>query len=78
MSEKLPALKPKDVIRILEKLGFQLYRQRGSHRIFVKDEYQVIVPFHNRELKQGTLYNIIKGMGLTVEEFNRLRREKVP
>ena len=75
MSEKLPALKPRNVVKILERLGFRLYRQRGSHRIFVKDKYQVVVPFHNRELKCGTLFNIIKGAGLTVEEFNRLLKE---
>jgi len=71
MSDKLPALKPREVIRILEKLGFRLYRQKGSHKIFVKDKYQVIVPFHNRELKKGTLRNIIKGTGLTVDEFKK-------
>ncbi len=71
MSDKLPALKPRDAIKILEKLGFQLYRQKGSHKIFVKDEYQVVVPFHNRELKKGTLRNIIKGTGLTVDEFKK-------
>lgn len=69
MSKELPVLRPKKVIQVLEKIGFQFYRQAGSHKIFVKDEYQVIVPFHNNDLKKGTLKNIIEGTGLTVSQF---------
>ncbi len=71
MSTKLPALRPKDVIKILNKLGFAFYRQKGSHKIFVKDIFLVVVPDHTRDLKTGTLHNIIKGTGLSVEEFIR-------
>ncbi|HQO40846.1 MAG TPA: type II toxin-antitoxin system HicA family toxin [Spirochaetota bacterium] len=69
MSQKLPALKSKDVIKIPNKIGFEFHRQKGSHKIFIKDELMVIVPDHNRDLKKGTLLNIIKGTGLSAEEF---------
>ena len=72
MSEKLPAITPKKLIKILVNLGFILYRQTGSHQIFVKDNQQVIVPYHNRDLKKGTLIQIIKGTGLSIGEFKKL------
>jgi predicted RNA binding protein YcfA (HicA-like mRNA interferase family) len=33
------------------------------------DEYQVVVPHHNRDLKKGTIMQIIKGTGLSLDEF---------
>lgn len=69
MSSHLPSLKPKDVISILNNIGFVFHRQKGSHKIFVKDDLLVVVPEHNKDLKKGTVINIIKGTGLTVEKF---------
>ncbi len=69
MSPKIPALKPYEVIRILQSIGFTFHRQKGSHKIFVKGHLLVVVPEHNRDMKKGTLLNIIKGTGLTTEEF---------
>ncbi|MBI5229852.1 MAG: type II toxin-antitoxin system HicA family toxin [Candidatus Magasanikbacteria bacterium] len=66
---KLPALKPKQVIRALEKAGFCFIRQKGSHRIYIKDDVGITIPFHNKDLKKGTLFHIIKQSGLTVEKF---------
>jgi predicted RNA binding protein YcfA (HicA-like mRNA interferase family) len=69
MSTGLPVLTPKRVVKALEKMGYVLYRQKGSHRIYVKDEKQAIVPFHGGDLKKGTLSQIIKSTGLSVSEF---------
>lgn len=69
MSSNIPILTSKEIERILRRIGFELYRQTGSHRIFVKDNYQVVVPFHNKDLKKGTIVQIIKGTGLSLEEF---------
>ncbi|MDA8082209.1 MAG: type II toxin-antitoxin system HicA family toxin [Nitrospiraceae bacterium] len=71
MSKELPSLTPKHLIRVLEKIGFEFFRQKGSHRVFVKGDRQVIVPYHSKDLKKGTLYQIIKGTGLSIEEFIR-------
>jgi predicted RNA binding protein YcfA (HicA-like mRNA interferase family) len=47
MSKKLPVLKPKEVIRLLEKLGFVEIRQKGSHKQFRHaDGRGTTVPFH--------------------------------
>ena len=69
MSGTLPSLSPKEVTSALERMGFTCCRQKGSHKIYVKDNYQVIVPFHTKDLKKGTLHQIIKGTGSSVEEF---------
>jgi len=69
MSGILPSLTPKQVATALEHMGFTCYRQKGSHKIYVKDEYQVTIPFHTKDIKKGTLHQIIKGSGATVEEF---------
>jgi len=69
MSGVIPPLSPKEVTSALERLGFNCHRQRGSHKIYVKGDHQVIVPFHTKDLKKGTLHQIIKGTGVSVEEF---------
>jgi predicted RNA binding protein YcfA (HicA-like mRNA interferase family) len=69
MSGAIPSLSPKEVTSALERLGFTCYRQKGSHKIYVKDDHQVTVPFHTKDLKKGTLHQIIKGTGVSVEEF---------
>jgi len=63
------ALTPKEVVAILERMGFEFVRQKGSHRIYVKEKRMVVVPMHGGTLKRATLMNIIKGTGLTAEEF---------
>ena len=66
---RVPALKPKQVIRVLERAGFCFTRQKGSHRLYIKDKIGVIVPYHNKDLKRKTLHHIIKQSGLSTEEF---------
>jgi predicted RNA binding protein YcfA (HicA-like mRNA interferase family) len=69
MSKKLPALKPKKVIKALERSGFQIRRITGSHYILVKGKQVTTVPYHNKDLKPGTLQSILNQAGFTVEEF---------
>ncbi len=69
---KLPALKPKEIIRVLEQVGFSFVRQKGSHRIYTKENIAIIVPYHNKDLKRGTLRKIVKQIGLTIDEFVKL------
>jgi len=66
---KIPILKPKQVVRILEKAGFKFVRQKGSHRIYVKERVGVTLAYHNKDLRRGTLKAIIKQSRMTVEEF---------
>lgn len=69
MSGILPSLTPKEAAAALERMGFVIFRQRGSHRVYVKKDLQIIVPFHSKDLKKGTLHQIIKGANATVDEF---------
>lgn len=66
---QLPSLKPRRVIQALEHAGFTFARQRGSHRIYVKGLRGVTVPYHNKDLRRGTLASIVKQSGMTVGEF---------
>ena len=71
MSARLPAMKPSEVIRILERNGFRLLRST-KHRTYVDDAdppHLVSVPYHTRDLKPKTLRSIIRQTGWTVEEF---------
>jgi predicted RNA binding protein YcfA (HicA-like mRNA interferase family) len=58
----------KEAVRALERLGFSVARQRGSHIVLRRGSTGCVVPNH-RELKVGTLSGVLKQAGLTVEEF---------
>ncbi|QLQ05374.1 MAG: type II toxin-antitoxin system HicA family toxin [Anaerolineae bacterium] len=72
---KYPVLKPREVVAILEKLGFQQVRERGSHRQFRHpDGRSTTVPFHKgRDISPILLHQIAKDIGLTVEELLKHR-----
>jgi predicted RNA binding protein YcfA (HicA-like mRNA interferase family) len=72
MSKKLPTLKPKIVLRALERSGFKVHHVTGSHYILKKNKLRVTLPYHGKDLKPGTLASIIAQAGLTVEEFLEL------
>jgi predicted RNA binding protein YcfA (HicA-like mRNA interferase family) len=59
------------VIKILEKKGFALDRSKGSHRIYLHPENRrrVVVPFHRKDLPQGTLREILRQAGIEKEEI---------
>jgi predicted RNA binding protein YcfA (HicA-like mRNA interferase family) len=67
----VPVLKPRVVIAILEKLGFAVARQRGSHKQFRHpDGRSTTVPVHGtRDISPVLLRQIAKDIGLTVDEF---------
>ena len=71
---KLPIIKPRELIRVLEKKGCILKRQTGSHRIFYYPEKQriIVVPVHAKEIKKGLLRSIIKELDLSNKEFLNL------
>ena len=72
MSQQLPSLKAREVVRALLRAGFFIHHQKGSHvRLFHKSdsERKVTVPYHDRDVPKGTLYNILKQAKLSPEEF---------
>ena len=68
---KPPVLKPREVEALLGKLGFRMVRQRGSHKQYRHaDGRGTTVPFHSgRDISHVLLRQIVKDIGLTVEEF---------
>ena len=73
MSPRLPSLKARQIMRALERAGFEHLRSRGSHRVFQHRENpkrRTIVADHgNADVPRGTLRSIIDQAGLTVVEF---------
>jgi predicted RNA binding protein YcfA (HicA-like mRNA interferase family) len=72
---KLPLLSANEFIKILEKLGFQIMRQEGSH-VFMKhkDGRTTVVPKHpGEDLDRGLLNKIIKkDLNMEREDFLRI------
>lgn len=69
---KLPLVSGKDIIKLLQKEGFAVTRQKGSHVSLHKKidnkTMLVVVPI-KEEVKTGTLISIIKQAGMTRDEF---------
>ena len=71
---RLPRLKGKELIRILEKLGFEVVRSRGSH-FFLRhaDGRVTTVPMHSGEvLGRGLLRSILRDVELAVDDLLRV------
>ncbi len=74
---KLRPIRPDELIRILERLGFVRTHQKGSHATYRHpDGRRTVLPIHHgRDIPLGTLRKILRDIGLTPEEFERLRRQ---
>ena len=65
---KLPVASGAEAIRALERLGFMVVRQRGSHIVLRRGNSGCVLPSH-RELKLGTLAGLLKQAGVSTDEF---------
>ena len=65
---KLPVVSGAEAIRALERLGFMVIRQRGSHIVLRRGASGCVVPNH-REIKPGTLAGVLKQAGISADEF---------
>ena len=72
----LPVLKPREIVVLLEALGFNEIRQRGSHKQFRHPAGRcTTVPFHaGRDVSPILLRQIAKDIGLTAQELLSARR----
>lgn len=71
---KLPLLTAKELAKILNKLGFKLKRQEGSHMFFEHaDGRTTVIPNHGgEEIDRGLLNKIVKqDLKIEREEFLR-------
>jgi predicted RNA binding protein YcfA (HicA-like mRNA interferase family) len=64
----LPVVSGADAVRTLQRLGFTVARQRGSHIILRRGSQGCVVPNH-RELKTGTLSGVLKQAGVSADDF---------
>lgn len=69
---KLPALKPQEVIRVLENVGFYKVRQKGSHLQMKRGNLLVTIPIHSGDLNPGTVKSILRQAKLETNEFLKL------
>lgn len=65
---ELPRISGKEAVRVFERLGFRVVRQRGSHVILRRGECGCVVPLH-KSLAVGTLRNAIRQAGVSAGEF---------
>ena len=74
MSKRLPRVTATEIIKVLEKIGFSLTRQSGSHMIYVNQEgRRTTIPYHSgKTLHPKILKSILKEAGLTIDQFREL------
>lgn len=70
----LPAISGKTLVRALERGGFVIKRQSGSHILLEHtDGRMAVVPIHsNKDLPVGTLKGIIKDIEMSLEDLRAL------
>jgi predicted RNA binding protein YcfA (HicA-like mRNA interferase family) len=71
---KLPSLEGEQITKALSKLGFQIFRQKGSH-IYLKhpDGRATVVPVHKGEaVGKGLLMKILKDVEVEKKDFIKL------
>ncbi|MBI5401118.1 MAG: type II toxin-antitoxin system HicA family toxin [Candidatus Yonathbacteria bacterium] len=63
------------IVSVLERVGFRLVSQRGSHGKFKISTgsvmHVVIVPLAKREIPYGTFRSIVRQAGLSEDDFIR-------
>lgn len=70
---KLPQVKPKHLLRAIQKAGFVVKKQRGSHVDLRHPKgRRTTIPIHNKTLGKGILKAILRQTQLTVEELKKL------
>ncbi len=66
----IPLLKPSQVVKAFENLGWKVVRQRGRHIIMTREGHIATLSISkHKEVARGTLRGLINRAGLSVEEF---------
>ena len=76
----MPKIKPlpaQRIIKVLEKTGFKVIRQKGSHVIMINEKgMRIVIPVHpGKDVKPSLIRAIIKEAGLKREEFFKLLKQ---
>lgn len=69
----LPQVRPKDLLRALQKEGFKIHRKTGSH-VYIKhpDGRLTSISIHPGTIAKGTLKAILTQTKLTIEKIKKL------
>ena len=68
----LPIISGSQCVHALERAGYRVLRQRGSHvRLVADNRPPVTVPLHD-ELDRGTLRSIIRTAEISIDQFLEL------
>lgn len=70
---KLPVVSARQLIKILQNIGFNETRQKGSHKFFKHADGRVTsVPFHAGDLGKGLLRKILNQIKISPDELRKL------
>ena len=75
---KIPPISPNKLVKILEKSGFKVIRQKGSHVIMINDKRtRIVIPIHpGKDIKPGLVRAIMREAGISREKFVALLKER--
>lgn len=70
---KLPLIKPKELVKVLKRLGFVEIRQKGSHLIMfsIGKNKTAVIPIHNKPLRRGTLKSILEQADIEARDLSK-------
>ena len=76
MTSIFPDVNSKQIVKIIEKLGFEFIRQSGSsHAVYrrASDGHRTTIPIHRKKsLKRRTIKSICKDVGISLEQLKEL------
>lgn len=73
---KLTIISSKDMVKVLESLGFTEIRQKGSHKSFKhKDGRTTVIPFHGEDLGRGLIRKVLKDIEISPDEYEELLKQ---
>ncbi|MCD4705398.1 type II toxin-antitoxin system HicA family toxin [bacterium] len=69
-------MKAQKFVKILLKLNFVKRDAEGFHVFFRHSNGRItVIPIHNKEISRGLLRKILHDIQLSVEEYDKLRKE---
>ena len=71
---KVPRVDARQLIKVVEKLGFKLVRQSGSHMIYKNEAgIRLTIPYHSgKTLHPKIVKSVLNDTGISVDEFKKL------
>ncbi len=70
---RLPTITPKEMVRIVEHVGFIFERQTGSHAHYRHPDGRITtIAMHTKDLPRGTMRKIMRDIGISEDEFRKM------